>query len=224
MFFHSLKWFNFDVYTKVLSLGIYRIITNKKLANITVWKITESEEELFSLLNDADLVQNALAIKAATQRKQFLARHILLKHLSLDTLLYKDENGKPLLKNGNYISITHDSDYVAIMTSPFCCGIDSQSPTNKVFNIQKKYVSEADFCFENPTETNLTLAWCGKEALYKLNGNPIVFFKEHLRLWCIDTVKQEIDAEILHQSFPQKVKLQYRKLDGIFLVYTIVES
>lgn len=203
-------------------MGIYRTISYKNLANITIWKITESESELFQLCNDVKISEKAYLIKATTQRKQFLASQLLLKKLTIDTLLEKDANGKPFLTNGIHLSISHDSEYVAVMLSNLKCGIDLQSVTTKIVNIKHKFVHSDDYCFISNDLEELTLAWSAKEALYKINGDPMVYFKDHLRLTTVNKEDALINAQIIHENYSQKVNLRYRKLDDILIVYTIV--
>jgi 4'-phosphopantetheinyl transferase len=202
-------------------LGIYRTISIKKIANITLWKITESEDDLYLLCDDIVIKEKALSIKPITQRKQFLATQLLLKKLNLKGLLKKDLNGKPYLSNGNHISISHDSEYVAIMVSENACGIDLQSFSPKVLKIKHKFIHIDDYCALSNDINELTLAWSTKEALYKINGDPMVYFKEHLRLISNNQKNQVIEAAIHHENYSQKVNLRYRKLDDLFLVYTI---
>ncbi len=202
-------------------MGIFRTISIKKEANITVWKITESEEELFSRVGDEEKVNKALMIKAAIQRKQFLVSQILIQELNLKDSLFKDKNGKPLLKNGKFISLSHDADFVAIMISDFPCGIDLQSISSKVLKIKSKFVDTYDFCSTSLSEEDLTLAWSAKEALYKINGDPMVYFKEHLRLISHNKDEMLLNSSILHESYSQELKLRYRKLEDVFLVYNI---
>lgn len=202
-------------------MGIYRTISFKNLANITIWKITETEGDLYVMCDDLFITEKALSIKPITQRKQYLVTQLLLKHLNLSALLKKDVNGKPYLSNGQHISISHDSEYVAIMVGEFSCGIDLQSISSKVLKIKHKFIHPEDFCSNSNNETELTLAWSCKEALYKINGNPLVFFKEHLRLISIDTQNALIKSTVLNENYSQNINLRYRKLDDIFLVYTI---
>jgi phosphopantetheinyl transferase len=202
-------------------LGIFRTISIKKEANITVWKITESEEELFSRVGDDEKVSKALLIKATIQRKQFLVSQILLQELNLKESIFKNINGKPLLNNGEYISISHDTNFVAIMVSKYPCGIDLQSISSKVLKIKSKFVDDSDCFTTSLSEEDLTLAWSVKEALYKINGDPMVYFKEHLRLISQNKDEMLLNALILHESYSQELKLRYRKLEDVFLVYNI---
>lgn len=196
----------------------YREIFIKKDARIIVWKITEDEAELIDLINNAFHLEAIQSRKSERSRKQYLATRIILEQEGWDTELIKDENGKPQLPEG-YISISHDSDYVAVMTANYECGTDLQSVTEKVFRVKHKFFDEEDVMPDQNELIGLTIAWSVKEALYKINGDPNVYFKEHMRI--ISRDGHIIKTKILHPDYTKDVTLALQKIDQLYLVYTI---
>lgn len=158
------------------------------------------------------------ARKSSVSRKQYLATRILLEQEDLPSHISKDNNGKPHLEAG-YISITHDTDYVAIMISDQLCGIDLQSSSDKVIRIKHKFIHPEDVLPTGDELNSLILVWSIKEALYKLHGDPLVFFKEHMR---INTIEKDIvKCKILHPLYLKDVTLEIRKIDNLYLAHTI---
>lgn len=196
----------------------YREIFIKKEARIIVWKITESEQDLIDLIQNPIHLEAIRNRKAESSRKQYLASRIILEQEGLDTELVKDENGKPKLKD-RHISISHDSDYAAVMIANYDCGIDLQSVSEKVLRIKHKFFDDNDKMIV-PNELNgLTIAWSIKEALHKLNGDPLVYFKEHMRI--ISGDEHTVQTKILHPDYLKDVTLELRRIDDLYLAYTV---
>ena len=99
-------------------MGLYlkKVLENK--AEIAVWQITESEEELKALSSTpSDEMEEISWIKSESLRKQRLAVRALLNEL-FDEKVYLShhDNGKPFLENRvTNISITHTDKYVAVI-------------------------------------------------------------------------------------------------------------
>lgn len=196
----------------------YREIYNQNLSKIIVWKITETEEELTSLVNDNKVLDIVLQYKSLSHRKQYLVTNILLEQEHCNHLMTKDENGKPILPEG-FISISHDSNFVAIMLSSEKCGLDLQSESPKVMRIQHKFYDEDDANKIGAEIPFYTLIWSLKEALYKINGDPMVFFKEHIR---ISEIKgNRIKASILHEKYLENFELMVKNVDELILTFTV---
>ncbi len=84
---------------------------------VLVWKISESYNELF---RSVSLKDNSLArmegMKSESHQKGFLAVRMLLQQAGYtDFDLYYDEFGKPHLKDGKHISISHSFDFSVIV-------------------------------------------------------------------------------------------------------------
>lgn len=196
----------------------HRVIYHKKEAKIVVWKITETESELIQMLQEPAISDGILDRKSETNRKQFLASRILLKEEGLLHEIEKNENGKPFIPN-NHISITHDTDYVAIMISKNSCGIDLQSISEKVFKIKHKFIDNDDVLLDLDELISLTISWSLKEAIYKIFGDPLLYFKEHIRIRKMDI--NTIYVDILHPKYLRSVLLKVQKIDQLYLTYTV---
>jgi 4'-phosphopantetheinyl transferase len=200
-------------------MAIYRQIYINKHTCITVWKIVETEHELIGLINDPEILAKAKSYKATMQRMQFLASQVLLIHKGLLGGLKKDENGKPHLSDGRFISLSHDTCYVALMIADYNCGIDLQSVSEKVLKIAQKFLSDEDCIQPKDGLDQLTLAWSVKEALYKIYGQPTIFFKEHLRLQTHQLFKRQLECQIIKHANTERQVMKYQFIDDIVLCF-----
>jgi phosphopantetheinyl transferase len=200
-------------------MGIYRQIHINKQSVITIWEISESEEGLFERTRALNVWEQAHAYKAQLQRKQFLAAQLLLEHLGVRHFILKDENGKPHLSDRQYISITHDSNYVAVMVADYPCGVDLQTVTEKVKRIAPKFLDKNDCIQDWNNLFMLTVGWSAKEALYKIHGNPLLFFKEHIRLSEFTKHDNSIQAQIFNLNQWEEYKIQYQQVDDVVLCF-----
>tara|TARA_X000000368_G_scaffold387065_1_gene347491 strand:- start:21 stop:638 length:618 start_codon:yes stop_codon:yes gene_type:complete len=190
--------------------------------HVTLWKITESWTELFELFENDDeineLVQN---FKSEFKKKQFLASRLLLKMEFGDWKTLLNPYGKPQpINNSTEISITHDRGIAGIIKSLNPCGIDIQEITPKVIRVKSKFINENDIYFFSKKEKDLTVLWCAKEALYKINGNPNIFFKEHMIIEESE-VENIVIGKIIHPEFRKDYKLKVHFIENYCLVYTL---
>ena len=190
--------------------------------HVSLWKITESWTELIKLFeNDAEIKALIRNFKSDVKKKQFLASRFLLKMEFGDWKTLHSINGKPRpINNSIEISITHDRGIAGIIKSINPCGIDIQEITPKVMRIKSKFINENDIYFLSEKEKDLTVLWCAKEALYKINGKPNIFFKEHM---IIQKSNEEniVIGKIIHPEFQKDYKLKVHFIENYCLVYTL---
>jgi 4'-phosphopantetheinyl transferase len=116
------------------------------------------------------------------QRGFLSVRHLLREFGYTDQDLFYDENGKPHLKDGMYISITHSFTFSGVIISTSKIGIDIEKQRPKIAIIDKKFVGyEFNYVSEDDTDyiKKLTVIWGIKESLYKLFATPGMLFREH---------------------------------------------
>ena len=154
-------------------------------------------------------------MKSDEMKKQFLAvrKLIELNGISLDKLKYTAE-GIPYLKNQKNISISHTNSFSAIAISFKPVGIDIEGYRNKILNISKKFINtkESDLIDPNSIK-DLTLAWCIKEAIYKLFRSPGLDFKDEIKI-------QSISNNLSH-SLTEVEKLEKKHF---FESFNIIDS
>ncbi len=165
-------------------MPLYKTLHPNSQTTVKIWEITESYEDL---LQSIDLkpksLERVLGMKSEMHQCGFLSVRYLLKELGYtDVELHYDENGKPYLNDGNYISITHSFTFSAIIISKNRVGIDIEKQRNKIQLIANKFVDYEFQYLDKESEDyiqKLTIIWCIKESLYKLFATPGLSFKQH---------------------------------------------
>lgn len=154
-------------------------------ADVNSWLITENEDFFLFALKDAPLDWHSLEkIHNSYKRLEWLASRLLVWQ-TCQTIPFKDEYGKPYLlgKTHESISITHTKNMVALIKSPYSCGIDAEWVSDRARKVKHKFLSPQELThFQQASDTVLTVLWSIKEALYKLNGKPNIEFKKHLHI------------------------------------------
>ena len=169
------------------------VIYNKDIDDqtiLSVWKIEETEEQLFSSLqlkqHELDFVAS---LKGTKRILQWLSTRVLLRKM-LNTSDYidcrMDEHGKPYLVNSDYnISISHSYDYASVMIGKYRdVGVDIELIKNKVHLIQHKFLSVKELEELNVKDNTqaLYVCWCVKEAVYKWHGKKGLEFRKHIHI------------------------------------------
>src|SRR5687768_7067441 len=107
-------------------MPLYHTFEPTERTRILIWEITESFDDLFDQVRMTDKSLIRLnGMKSDMQQRAFLSVRMLLQDQGYtDFDLYYDENGKPHLKDGLHISITHSFEYAAVIISDTVTGID----------------------------------------------------------------------------------------------------
>ena len=190
-------------------------------SNVTLWEITESWTELIDLFeNDTEINAVVQNFESESKKQQFLASRLLLKVEFGNWKTLHSPNGKPHpINNSSEISISHDRGIVGIIKSTNPCGIDIQEITPKVIRVKSKFINENDFYWQSEKEKDLTVLWCAKETLYKINGDPNIFFKEHMIVEKSDE-ENILIGKIIHPEYRKDYKLKVHFIKNYCLVYT----
>ena len=102
--------------------------------SVYLWKINEEISDLKQQLLLTEISTNRLVkMKSESHIKGFLAVRKLLNEINYtDSDLYYDSFGKPLLKNGKNISISHSHEFACIIISDNNVGIDIELKNEKI--------------------------------------------------------------------------------------------
>jgi len=155
-----------------------------------IWKIEESAEELLGKLQLNRSEEAFLArINKGKRTLNWLGTRVLLRTM-LDTPGYidcpSDSNGKPYLVNFPHkISLSHSFDYAACMLSTqYEVGIDMELVKPKIEVIAHKFMQESELSrlASHAYREQLYVCWCAKEAIYKLQGQKGVSFKDNIQV------------------------------------------
>src|SRR5690606_19968975 len=144
---------------------------------VKIWKITESYNTLMQPITlKPESLERVLGMKSELHQRGFLSvRHLLATFGYTDADLFYDTNGKPHLKDGKYISITHSFTFSAVIVSDHLVGIDIEKQRDKIGVIAHKFMDYESQYLQKDAEDyirKLTVIWCIKESLYKLFATP----------------------------------------------------
>lgn len=165
-------------------MPLYKTRHPNSQTTVKIWKITESYRDLLDPLTlKPKSLERVLGMKSEIHQRGFLSVRHLLRALGYTDLdLYYDDNGKPHLKDGKHISITHSFTFSAIIVSDFEVGIDIEKQRSKIKLIAKKFVDYEFKYLDKELEgyiRKLTVIWCVKESMYKLFATPGLSFFQH---------------------------------------------
>ena len=217
------------LYIIISYMGLYLRKKLENKAEISVWQITETEQELIEMCSvPTDEMEEISLIRSESLRKQKLAVRALLNEVFEEKVyLSHHDNGKPYLENCvTNISITHTEKYVAIIThDEDDNGIDIESLDREVSAVEKKELSEdeIDDLDDDKEEKNEQLAiyWCAKEAIYKRMSINRVDFAEQIEVEKFNLRDEgELEATFIHKDeHEEEFELGYMTFDRHVLVW-----
>ncbi|WP_370477686.1 4'-phosphopantetheinyl transferase family protein [Tamlana flava] len=207
-------------------MPLYKTITVNSQTTVKIWKITESFDDLMhSVSLKPQSLQRVMAMKSEMHQRGFLSVRRLLQEFGYeDANLFYDENGKPHLKDGKQISITHSFNFSAIIVSDLAVGIDIEKQRDKITIIAHKFIDfENDYLDENASDCKekLTVIWCIKESLYKLFATPGLSFKQHCLVIPISDNENETIAWIDYEDLKYRFNIQFLEFEGFTCAFAV---
>ena len=192
-----------------------KVLNARDGANIYIWEITETTEELLEL-NGLENRPNLDKLRNVDHIKQTLAKNLILSKLELLPNLYKSTSGKPFLNNGLHISISHSGKWVAISIAKYPIGIDVERPRKKLLRIASKFLNPGDAGALKIKEVkDLLWYWTGKESVYKLMDMPGLSLKKDILFTSLDKENLKAKTKIKNN---QKISLLYKKMPDDSLI------
>lgn len=148
-------------------------------------------------------------MKKEESKACFLAvRHLLEGAGYADSDLFYTPDGKPYLKDGPYVSISHCENRAALYLGLRPAGIDIQ-------RILPEKVQKAAYLFsEGGTAEELTLEWAIKEGVFKLSDSRPLDFKQHIHL-------KNGKVSSTFKGWERDFAVQYWFLDPYYLVRVV---
>lgn len=210
-------------------MGLYLRRKLDNGAEISVWEVTETEEELLSIISiPNDELEELFLTRSGARRCEKLAVRALLNTVFEEKVyLGHHDNGSPFIQNNlTHISITHTNRFVAIITHPTeDVGIDIESLSRDFSAVEKKALSEDEKDDLSDKNRNLQLAiyWCAKEAIYKRMSQHGVDFAKQMEIDKF-TPKEEgqIDATFIGKDGEEEeFELEYEVFDNHVLVWLV---
>jgi len=207
-------------------MPLYKTITPNSQTVVKIWKITESFDDLMAPITlKPETLKRVLGMKSTLHQRGFLSvRHLLAEFGYEDADLFYDENGKPHLKDGKQISITHSFNFSAVIISDQHIGIDIEKQREKITVIAHKFIEyEADYLDKTATNyiNKLTTIWCVKESLYKLFATPGTSFKQCFLVIPFELHDEETIAWIDYKEQKLRYLVHFFEFEGFVCAFTI---
>jgi 4'-phosphopantetheinyl transferase EntD len=207
-------------------MPLYKTFTPNSQTTVKIWKITESYDELFQSLDlKPNSLERVLNMKSEWHQRGFLSvRHILRDLGYTDQDLYYDDIGKPHLKDGKCISITHSFLYSGVIVSDAEVGIDIEMQRDKIARIATKFIGYEFEYLKKESDiyvNELTIIWCIKESLYKLFATPGMIFKNHFLVIPFMVEDNETVAWIDFENKKHRYDTTFFEFEGFTCAYVI---
>ncbi len=205
-------------------MPLYKTITLVDKSKLLIWKIEESFETLADGIKLTDHCQSRVnGMKSDLHRRGFMSvRHLLAEMNYTDFDLFYDQEGKPHLKDGKYISITHSYTFAAIIVSEIEVGIDIEKQRNKIIRIANKFTPLQEYSTlanDDAIVRKLTIVWGAKEALYKSFAHPGVSFLENIYVEDFKLEEKSTTAKIEIENRNETYKIDFEEFESFTLVY-----
>ena len=207
-------------------MPLYKSISVNSQTTVKIWKIEESYSDLLQPLDlKPQSLERVLGMKSELHQRGFLSvRHLLHEFGYTDQDLFYDDNGKPHLKDGKHISITHSFTFSGVIVSDKEVGIDIEMQRDKIAVIARKFVDyEFNYLDKSADDyiNKLTVIWGVKESLYKLFSTPGMLFKEHFLVIPFTFDDGETIAWIDYKGRKYRYNTAFLEFEGFTCAYVV---
>jgi phosphopantetheinyl transferase len=199
------------------------------ITEILLWKITEPLSELSAevTLNPTSQLRFNRMQSELHQRAFLSVRKLLQLKGYTDFDLEYDQHGKPHLKDGKHISISHSHEYATLIISDEITGIDIELQREKIIKIAPKFAEkELDFLDKDNQEyiRKLTVIWGVKESIFKIINEVGISFKDHIHVFPFEMVDQSGIANLHFKNKAIQFKYHFIEIDNFTLVYAFQQK
>ena len=206
-------------------MPLYKSLTIDTTTKVLIWNITESFDELNKPIFLKDESQTRLDdMKSELHQRGFLSvRHLLKEAGYTDADLFYDEYGKPFLKDGKHISITHSFTFSGLIISDDKpVGIDIEKQRDKILKIAPKFTPIEEYntiANADALISKLTIVWGAKESLYKIYGKKKLLFLHHIYVEDFKFSDEKTTGEIRFEGEVFSYAIHFLEFDGFTCVF-----
>ncbi|EGV42125.1 4'-phosphopantetheinyl transferase superfamily protein [Bizionia argentinensis JUB59] len=210
-------------------MPLYKTLNPNSQTTVKIWKIEESYDDLIQPISlKPESLKRVLGMKSELHQRGFLSvRHLLAEFGYTDSDLFYDENGKPHLKDGKHISITHSFTFSGVVVSDCEVGIDIEKQRDKIGVIAHKFMDyESQYLNTDCTDyiRKLTVIWCVKESLYKLFATPGLSFLQHTLVIPFEIEDCETIAWIDYNNRKYDYQTTFLEFEGFTCAFALPKS
>ncbi len=208
-------------------MPLYKTITVNINTKVLIWKIEESFEFLSNKMELTNICgQRVMKMKSDLHKRGFMSiRHLLALEGYTDKDLFYDENGKPHLKDGKHISITHSFIFSAIIISDTEVGLDIEKQRNKILKIAHKFTPIEEYrtlANDDAIIRKLTIVWGAKESLYKSFANVGVSFLQHIYVEEFPLDENKTTATVTFEDRRSQYDVHFLEFEGFTCTYALL--
>ncbi|GGG14979.1 4'-phosphopantetheinyl transferase [Dokdonia pacifica] len=205
-------------------MPLYKTITINPQTTAYIWKIEEDIDTLSRNIKLTDHCQQRVdGMKSELHQRGFMSvRHLLAEAGYTDFDLYYDTQGKPHLKDGKHISITHSFIFSGIIVSDQEVGIDIEMQRDKIMRIAHKFTPLEEYRTLANTEAivrKLTIVWGAKESLYKLYAQEGLSFLKHIDVQDFYFDDAQTTASVTYNAEKSSYHIFFLEFEGFTCVY-----
>ena len=208
-------------------MPLFKSIHPNEQTVVHVWKIEEALKDLQEgVVLRLESRKRLEGMKSELHQKGFLSVRKLLElegYTDLD--VYYNSNGKPHLKGGKNISITHSFHFAAIIVGNSEVGIDIERNREKIKAIQHRFVNtQVDSLSDEDLVSQLTVIWGAKEAMYKIYPHRGISFHDHIAVDPFLLGDGVTGGRINLPDWPKEYDIHFEAFENMTLVYALPEN
>ena len=205
-------------------MSLKRLLSKENETDWALWKVEESQDELYKLLNDSTAGPELDQINHPQKRLEWLASRLVIKKL-VENLnqefpgIYKDAFGKPhLYQLPFHISIAHCYPYaVGALHDSLPIGIDIEQPRDKLIRIRDRFLNNNEIKLTGNDINLLCKFWSGKEVLYKIYGRKKLVFKENIHIDIDPSNEHQLIGRVVFGKFDKRYTIKTDYIDGHYI-------
>jgi phosphopantetheinyl transferase len=206
-------------------MALYKSLIVNNTTKVLIWKI---EESLSELKEGIVLCENSAtrlnSMKSELHQKGFVSIRHLLKEIGYtDADLIYDAFGKPHLKDGTFISITHSFTFTGIIISKdLPVGIDIEKQRDKILKIAHKFTAIEEYktiANHDALVSKLTIVWGAKESLYKIYGKKQLLFLHHIYIEDFKFADEKTTGAIRFDGKEASYNIAFLEFEGFTCVF-----
>jgi len=210
-------------------MPLHKTINFNPTTEILLWKITEPLSELSAevTLNPKNQERFNKMQSELHQRAFLSVRKLLQLKGYTDFDLEYDQFGKPHLKDGKHISISHSHEYATLIISDEITGIDIELQREKIIKIAPKFVEkEMEFLDKESQDyiRKLTVIWGVKESIFKITNEVGISFKDHIHAFPFEIKDQSGTANLHFKNKAIQFKFHFIEIDNFTMVYAFQQK
>ncbi len=208
-------------------MPLYKSIEADPDIRIHLWKVTEPEPELArDVTLNPHCQQRYDGMRSELHRRAFLSiRHLMAREGYTDADLFYDDSGKPHLRDGTHISISHSFEFTGIVLSRNKeVGIDIEKQRDKILRVAHRFTPLREYrslANDDALIRKLTMVWCAKESLYKIMAIHGLSFLNHI---CIDDFAMDsgqTGGRVVYENQKAYFGVDFTEFEGFTCAYAV---